>query len=74
MTSGEVARTLENLSRQLENLRQSLQPVITRDAADAERFRAIERAIAELQSWQTWATRLILGAVVLGLLSLAYTL
>lgn len=74
MTSGEIARTLEELQRQIQALRGDLKPVILRDAADAERFRSIERAIEELQSWQTWATRLILGAVVLGLLSLAYTL
>lgn len=73
MTTGEVARTLDKLSRAVDGLRAELQPVITRDAADAERFRSVERAIAELQSWQTWATRLVLGAVVLGVLGLAYT-
>lgn len=74
MTSGEVARTMQTLARQVEQLRQDLQPALLRDAADAERFRGIEKAIADLQSWQTWATRLILGAVILGVLGLAYTL
>lgn len=74
MTSGEVARTLAALTQQLGELRAELQPVIRRDAADAERLRVIEEDIAELESWQTWATRLIIGAVVLGLLSLVYTL
>ncbi len=74
MTSGEIARTLENLARQVTSLRNDLQPVITRDAADAERFKVIERRLDVLESWQTWGTRLVLGAIVIGLLSLVYTL
>ena len=72
MTSGEVARTLANLATQLHALRAELQPVITRDAADAERFRVIERRLDSLEDWKTWLVRLVIGAVIVGLLSLVY--
>ena len=74
MTSGEVARTLAALTAQLERLRGDLAPVIARDAADAERFKQIEHRVTVLEGWQTWVTRLALGAVILGTLGLAWAL
>lgn len=74
MTTGEIVRTLDRLAAQVTSLRAELQPVITRDAADAERFKVIERRLDVLESWQTWGARLVLGAIVIGLLSLVYTL
>lgn len=44
----------------------------SRDRADLQRHHSHERRLASLESWQTWATRLIVGAVALGVLSLVW--
>lgn len=74
MTTGEMARTMAQLTGQVERLRMDLQPVITRDAVDAERFSQIDRRLDDLEGWQTWATRLALGAIILGVIGLAFSL
>lgn len=84
ITMGELARRMEVLHKDLREMRTSLisrddlsnthtqfmAMVAAHESNDLLRFAGMQKDIDSLQSWQTWAMRVVLGAVLLGLLGL----
>ena len=69
-TPGEVARALASLTRSTEALTTTVSTLASRDAADLERFKHHDARISALESWQTWAMRIVLAAVIMAVIGL----
>lgn len=76
VTLGELARRLDILHQDVRDMRSDL---VKHDDLGVvnEAWRSalgrLEKDVSDLQSWQTWATRLIVGAVILAVVGLALT-
>lgn len=64
-----TAARLDRIEARLDAVLEMQTKLASRDLADMERFASHERRIAALESWQTWITRLALGAVLTGVLA-----
>jgi len=73
-TLGELARGQERVEHQLGVLTEAVTTSSAKQAADFVRLGALEQRIKALESWQTWATRLVVGAIITGALGLLYAL
>lgn len=63
-TPGEMARALRALTRSTEQLAATVNELASRDRADLLRFEHLAQRIEVLESWQTWAMRIVLGVVI----------
>lgn len=83
VTLGEVARSLQELRQDVREIRgvvaerddlhtvtESWKAALSAHERHAEtRIATIESDVQELRAWQTWAGRLVLGAVVLAIIT-----
>lgn len=69
-TPGEIARALAALTESTKALTDTVTKMSARDAADLERFKHHEARISTLESWQTWAMRIVLAAVIMAVIGL----
>nr|WP_243874829.1 hypothetical protein [Arthrobacter woluwensis] len=78
VTLGEVSRHLDSISSELRGMRSKMDDLTSwpdiKRVEDGLKARhdadvlALTRRIATLEGWQTWAGRLVLGAVILAIL------
>lgn len=74
LTDHEVRRGFARLEDALTTLTQTVTTIAHRDAADYERFQAIDARLRRLESWQTWTLRIIVAAVGAAALALVVRL
>lgn len=67
VTLGEVARRVDALHQDFRDLKAS---IAMHDEVE-RRFESVQKDIDDLEAWQTWAMRIVLGAVIVAVLSLA---
>lgn len=70
VTLGEVARNLATVNVTLGALNRSVQDLTSKSAADFVRYEALEKRIAKIEAWKTWAERLVLGLVLTAVIAL----
>lgn len=63
---------LETMDDKLDALGVSMQSVMVKLEADYHKGEAQNERIKKLESWQEWANRLVVGAIILGLIGMVY--
>jgi len=64
ITTGELGRRLDVMNATLGGVQEKLGEAAQRDARDYVMLAEHERRIKGLESWQTWALRVVLGLVI----------
>lgn len=71
MTDGglTLGERIKNIEDSLASIRDSMQLLAVRDSADDQRLKALDARLTKVEGWQTWALRIVVGAVVAGALA-----
>lgn len=66
------ADRFDRLEAKIDVLTDEVRKAATQDSADKQTLENHDARIAALEAWQTWAMRLILGAVITGFIAIAW--
>lgn len=64
---------VERLETAVTQLSGTVTKIEIRDAADYERFKALDARLTRLEAWQTWTLRAVVGLVLIAVVGLVLT-
>lgn len=59
-----LSERFDRMERSLDKLSDAYGSLASHDAADAQQLRSLDRRVSAVESWQTWALRVVLGAIL----------
>lgn len=73
VTLGELGRRIDGMGKSLDKLADAVHQMDKKQSADFIRLGHLEARVASLEDWKTWAMRIVIGAVIAGVLALVLT-